>query len=691
MGLSVPAFAQDAPAAPAPAAATAAPANSATEKSDAEEIVVTGVQFRGQATPLKLSIDPSSNTALVTTLSTEDIGRQSLGVNIDIFRSIPGVQVGDFGQVGIAQGVSLRGWPGANDSSAVAFYLDGMQRNEPSGSAANGYLDIAPLIPETLGTLAVVKGPFDVRYGGNFALAGSAVATTVDYLPTSLSLSGGAFGNIRALGVIGHKTDNLSFYTAIQGLREDGYQRNANQKQLSTFSKLTFGLGDGRVSLSLATYNIKFGSPGYLSLARIQSGAISPRSDVDDTDGGKKNQYTFVTRYLQGDDAKGLEVTAFAEHEFRNRYATFTPYPQQFTSNNREHYGASIEPHWTFDVAGADALVLAGASVRRDDINFSRLPSVKGVEISTPDPLDIYGYQVADIEQTQYSGYLSLSVKPTEWLKLMGGGRYDRFDFKVKNQSYVATTNTFANQMVDTSTGRFSFKGGIAVRPLPSLTFIANIGQSLSSPDAGRDLLSNPNLKSGVLLTKEFGLSFNPWGGRFHLQGNYYWTKYSNEVTFVGQTAVNQGETHRRGYDIDSSVLAVRNDVLTLRLYANYSRIHGRLQNGDYIPNVADWVGSYGLHADFKPKAGNTDLIRLDLGQQWTGPQSYGPTFRSKTASRISARASYEMPDRHNLKFWTDAIVYPGGRFDEFGFDLGEIFVTSLPRFRWHIGASIEF
>src|SRR5258708_27940459 len=125
-----------------------------------QEIVVSGAQFRGKVTPMALSSDPKSDLASVTALSTEDILRQSLASNVDIFRSIPGVQVSDFGQVGLAQGITVRGWPGADDSSARACYLDGVQRNEPSGTGANGYLHARAFIPETFAGTPVVQGAF---------------------------------------------------------------------------------------------------------------------------------------------------------------------------------------------------------------------------------------------------------------------------------------------------------------------------------------------------------------------------------------------------------------------------------------------------------------------------------------------------------------------------------------------------
>lgn len=657
------------------------------------DIVVNGHQFRGVTTPLRLSVDPRSDTASVTALSGDDIGRQTLGTNIDVFRSIPGVQVGDFGQVGIAQGVSLRGWAGANDSNAVAFYQDGVQRNEGSSTGANGYLDINPLIPEVIDQLTVVKGPFDTRYGGPFALAGSAILTTRDTIDNRISLSAGSYGQVRSVLTLGGSSGETTYYTAIQGLRDDGYQRNSDQKQISSFSKITTPLGAGKLSFSVQTFNIKFGSPGYLDLADIKAGIISPRSDVSDTDGGKKNEYTGILSYKAGDDRQGVEATAFAIHEYRTRFGTFTPFPQSFTRNKRTDFGASVGSHWTTNLLGVETQVQAGASARYDDIEIGRVPSIDGVRIVTPDPLDIYGYQRSDIGFTQLAGYASVGIKPADWFKATAGLRYDWFDFDITDQAYAPATNSFVDSRVKSSTGRFSFKGGVSAQPLPELTLFANFGQSLAPPDAGRDLVGNPGLESAKLETKEVGAALNLLHGRLSIKGNYYTTTFSNEVIFVGQFPVNQGRTKRKGWDVETSAIAYKSSDLTARLYANYSDVDARDQGGNFVPNVARWVASYGAHVDWLTGT-DGNLIRFDIGQQWTGPQSLNnpEEVRTKSSSRISSKLSYDIPSFHDLKLWTSAILYPGSRFDEFGFTLfGRQYVSSLPRFRAQLGASIGF
>jgi outer membrane receptor protein involved in Fe transport len=679
---------------------TVAAAQQTSESSDAsaqplEEIIVSGHQFKGKVTPLALSSDPSNDIASVTVLSNEDIARQSLASNVDIFRSIPGVQVSDFGQIGLAQGITVRGWPGANDSSAVAFYLDGVQRNEPSGTGANGYLDVRPIIPEVLNGLTLVKGPFDTRYGGDFAQAGSAVATTVDFLPTSVSLSGGSYGHVRSLGTYGYKDGDLTFYTAVQGMHDDGYQRNSRDNQVITFSKLGLPAGPGHLSLSLQTYDLTYGSPGYLDLENLNHGVISPRSDVNNNDGGAKDEQTFIANYTQGDKESGIDVTAYADNERRHRFDTFTPYPSEGSKDKRVFYGASAESHLSsrlFDTIDTD--IIGGVSVRHDDINVLQLPAANGEIVYTPTLYDLYYYELGDIGQTQLSTYTNVAIKPAPWLKLTGGVRYDWFDYDVRNTTFNSTTLSPQPEHVTASTGTASPKGGIAIQPVPQVTIYVNYGQSILSPDAWRNIAIDRNTPISILTSEEAGVAFNLIDSRLHIQVNRYDTTFSNEVTFVGLTAVNDGRTKRTGDDLEISAIAVRNELMSARLYGNYSKVSAHLSDGSFVPNVAKWVASYGLHADFL-KTGSSHIVTLDAGQEWTGPQELDAspnTTASGVYSRVTGRFGYEIPELHDLTITASGIFYPGSRTDEFGFVLaGRTYVTSLPETRLLLSMSAKF
>lgn len=222
------------------------------------------------------------------------------------------------------------GGPTATDSAFLAYFQDGFQRNYPTHIGVNGFLDLNPLIPETVQNLTIVRGPFDVRYGGNFAQGGSIVVTTRDSMATSLQATAGSYGYGRILGVLGGKFGEASVYTAISGERTDGYRQRSDGKLLKSFTKLYMPLGGGDFRVALETYNTEFNQPGYIDAGLINDGTISKRSSVSDTDGGEVKTYTLTANYFKGDSDQGLEVNGAASHSKALRIATTIPFPQYY-------------------------------------------------------------------------------------------------------------------------------------------------------------------------------------------------------------------------------------------------------------------------------------------------------------------------------------------------------------------------
>ncbi|MFT4248469.1 MAG: TonB-dependent receptor [Pseudomonas sp.] len=642
---------------------------------------------------LRLSTEPSNDPASVSRVTARDIEGKVATSTADLLRGVAGVQVSDYGQPGEAKGITLRGWSNGYDGAYVAYSQDGYLRNLSSGISVNGYLDLNPLIPETINDFTVVRGPFDVRYGGNFAQAGAVIARTKDALPTGAKLEFGSYGYRRGVASYGHVGEDDSFYTIVDGSRQDGYRANADSRALKTFSKYTRGLGDGHFSAGLETYASEFGEPGYIALSKIRSGEISARSAVDASDGGKARSYALTSNYVRGDESGGLEANAYVGHSDLTRYATVTPYPQYYRNDDRWVFGAGVDSHWALDLFGADALLSADASARRTNGRMTKLPSVDGVEIAELNELDAYYYQRNHFQQTDLGSYLSLSVKPVDWLKLTAGIRYDRFLFDVTNLSYDATSVAFVRNAFTAQTGKLSQKLGVAIQPVESVTVFANYGQSPRSPSAVSDLPSNPNLSPATLESSEIGASFDSSGGAVHLQASGYRTNNTNEISIVGTEVVNLGRSKRDGWDVEGKFNLLRANSANADLVLNYSKVHARLADGSYVPYVAEWIGAYGLRSEWA-LAGGERSLRLDLNHEFVGPQQWSDdgSVSSDAYSRVQAKLTYADPARSGLKVWGGAVYYPGSLYSEFGFVLSdEIYVNTVPRLQLQAGVSFEF
>jgi outer membrane receptor protein involved in Fe transport len=85
----------------------------------------------------------------------------------------------------------IRGFD-ADHGTDIAIYADGVPVNMPSHGHGQGYADTHFLIPETISTVDVHKGPYSARFG-DFYTAGAMELQTIDHVdgPT-LWIAGGA-------------------------------------------------------------------------------------------------------------------------------------------------------------------------------------------------------------------------------------------------------------------------------------------------------------------------------------------------------------------------------------------------------------------------------------------------------------------------------------------------------------------
>ena len=103
--------------------------------------------------------------AATTTLDAPRISQLPVATYGDLFRSLPGFNVSNFGQGAIGYGLSLRGYTEAEHGRDIAYYIDGVPVNEVSSLHTPNYADLNILPPESVKSVEIVRGPFAVEYG----------------------------------------------------------------------------------------------------------------------------------------------------------------------------------------------------------------------------------------------------------------------------------------------------------------------------------------------------------------------------------------------------------------------------------------------------------------------------------------------------------------------------------------------
>lgn len=672
----------------------------------AEAVEVSG-QSHTAAQKLNLGKSVENDIATVYRLTQKDIQAQATSSSIDLFRNVPGVYVEDYGNGGIAQGFGMRGWSGNSNGNYVAAYIDGYQRNMYSGAQSNGYNDLNVLIPEIIGDINVIKGPFDTRYGGMLAVGGSVVIHTADFYRTGFSQRFGSFGESRSLLSYGYDGGRLKSYVVFEGGRDAGYRDNAAQDKVNLFSKTTYFITpEDKLSFSAQIYNANYGQPGYIPISVAR---VNPKAAMNMEDRGDKTQETFNFNFTHTHGNFQLDANLFVDNVYLYRSITRGYYPasvpraeQNASIDSRTTVGAGVDPYWKFKLPlGMQLDLRAGALVHVDMAKAWNYPALNNQAIPAPQAYfgSINYFNKADFTEINPSLYLDVGFKPVKWMKISAGFRYDSFIFSDNVLSWVKPNNLLRQYITDWA-GHISPKLGIAFYPATGLTLYGNMGEAVQAPNAVLQLNLNPSLKTSPMRSYEGGLAYDNTKLGFHFGADVYTTNASSEIGTSTTTGAleNIGSSLRVGEDFDARLFLIRNSHIELDVAANYSRVRARLTGNSwgYVQFVPDEQKDYQINVSAPVHfwGDPNERLAFNFAHQFIGETKLSTDGRQSSSpyQRIQGKLTYSNPTRHNLSLYLSAIAFPTDRFSEINYyAAGVRYVGVEPRFRIQGGANISF
>jgi outer membrane receptor protein involved in Fe transport len=646
----------------------------------------------GLAPAVKSALSPSvaALPANTTLIDAAQIARLPVQNAIDVLRPLAGIDVSNFGQGGVGNGIALRGFDGTEHARNIAFFIDGVPINEVSSIHIPNYVDLNPLIPETVRTISIVRGPFSVEEGDG-ALGGAVFIETKRADPfNTVSVSGGSFDTLRGLATFSQAGAGLQPFLAYEGYNSGGYRQNGDLGRFNAFNKVTIPLDLGSsLSLRVQTYATTFGEPGYIARDLVRAGLLSPRAAFNPTDGGSKTAQNVVANYVSGAPDDEVSAVLYASHDLFGRFSDFGG-GQGGQVEERETVGGRFRKVWTrdlFDILPAQVLV--GGDWRTDRIDVVTGPSV--ARSLTGRTLNL------GVLQTDLAAYAQVQIKPAPWLKLTGGARFDQFVFDVANRLDPTASPKASPNVV-------SPKGGAAATPFDWLELFANYGQGFRSPSATGELTSNPRLTPQTIESTE-------GGGRLildraSLTGTVFSTDIANEIfqTAPDLPVQNLGRSRRDGFEIEARYIAYRDGLDRIGIFASYSGVTARLLTGPravYVPNVPGYLAKVGAEFNLgsSPWLPLASRVTGTAYLTYTGAKPLSEDGRQRTSPfpRVSGRIAYVDPSG-----WTafgQATWYPGSRVSEIALNFGDvasatsadIYTSPVPRLTLLAGVSFGF
>ena len=625
--------------------------------------------------------DPTTLPGSTTRVTQDEIARQNVSSYGDLLRPVTGLNINSFGIGGLGYGFSLRGFVDTEHGRDIAVFVDGAPANVSSAVQANGYIDLNPLIPETIRSFDVIRGPVSALYG-NHALGGSIVFRTLDDLgPNRIDLSGSSWGTGRAVGLVGLRSEAFYGYTALEGYYTNGYRDNNKDKRMNSFTKVSVPTASGLASLRLQLYDDSYGEPGYLNRDAVERGAISAKATINPTDKGLNQQQNLVFNY-EGNGADYWSSTAYLFHKnlYRTRTTGGNSLPgagtlQRVGLDSRYSFGGSVQRTMAIEGLGMPVLLVAGAAIYGDVVDATRFNANLRGDRTTQN-------QDRDLDVYNPSVYAELQAKPITPLKVTIGGRYDKF----YNSIETGPSDALPNLDYSPKPGQFSPKGGASFTIVDGLEVYGNVSRGLKAPSAFDELIVNPRLAVSKIRGIEAGIAATGRDGAWRLGATVWRTDQSGEVQTDPVTGdlINFGKTRRQGFDLEARLRAMKDARGEATLFANYSRVSARIVGGgigeDFVTTVPEYTATIGVDASLLLQTGaTTHRIGAYVYDSFVGAKHLDAAGRidSRNYQRISAKLSYGNDLWKGVTPYLAATVYPTSRLDETTFFSGGVVVTA--------------
>jgi outer membrane receptor protein involved in Fe transport len=448
----------------------------------------------------------------------------------ELLEVVPGLIAAQHSGSGKANQYFLRGF-NLDHGTDFTTYIDDVPMNFRTHGHGQGYLDLNGLIPETVDRIDYRKGTYRADVG-DFSMAGSSFMTTVKDVQPFAAAEVGQYGwkRLAAGGSAKLGEGEFTFVGQVKGY--DGpWQLPEDLKHESGWAKYSLPTGIGNLELSLSGYHATWHPTEQIPERAIGTSVCANEfCALDPTAIGETLRYIGTARLLGDDWRATLYGQYYDWHMLSN--PTYDFQINQF--DRRSIVGGRYEHGFKF----GDRLSLsAGAEFRYDDIgNVGVEHTDQGQFVS---PVSRHA-----VKEGSISPYTEMTWTPIDKLRIIGGLRYDYYNFDVR----ALESGLDEGQKSDSTV---SPKIGFAYTLNSIVEFYGNWGRGFHSNDA-RGVVNNATPVEGLSqgTGKEFGARFE--FGDFRFTTTYWWLDLNSELEFVGDTnSVEPGPaTARRGYEL---------------------------------------------------------------------------------------------------------------------------------------------
>lgn len=533
------------------------------------------IYVRGQ------SLKSKNSTSKVDVITNDEIKNLVVEQPLRILEQLPGVNVIAYGQGGVADQFSMRGFGSGGHGGEAGVEIDGVSLNEAEGHS-DGYADLNILIPINLKKVTVYKGPSSALHG-RFAQGGTvSLETRKGGNYNDIRLSGGSYKTFDAQYAfgktikIGNKEEALKTNFAVQLFTTDGYIVNSDILKGNVSGRIAYQISPkSEIAVSVIGHRSEWNAPGYIPKEQYENKRFrnSPHP-TSENDGGNK---AFLSERIDfshkiSDNIKLLAFGYALQQDF-TRYAKFN-----YTLNPTEDRLKQRENHNTRNAFAFGGSLNGNTKLAEKDFDW-----ITGLEFYTEETerqrytathrkrLKQNQDRVFDVQS--FSVYAQGEWDLHKFFKPSVGLRFDIFGGKYENND--PGSKAFSHKI--RSLSHLSPKLGFRSNLVNFLDFRANVSNGFSLPNS--NMKYDTDLKPIELWQYEAGFSYNN-NKNFSFDITGFILNSSREILErpVGSGEfVNAGKTRRSGIEADTKISPI--EGLTFR--GSFTYTDTEIRKGD--------------------------------------------------------------------------------------------------------------
>ena len=527
-------------------------------------------------------------------LSQDDLKYRSRTQVSDILRQVPGLMVSQHAGGGKSDQYFIRGFD-ADHGTDIAIYADGVPVNLPSHGHGQGYSDTHFLIPETISTVDVHKGPYSARFG-DFYTAGAMELQTLDRVdgPTVWISGGAPLAGPRQLDqynrrVVGMASPEIRGDDADRSLiaaqiadTEGPFDNAQHFRQGNALVKWQGQVGRGELVLETNWYAASWNASGQVPESAVAQGLISRFGSLDPSEGGDTSRTSLALGYRVRDDQGGLWRASLYGLEYRLRlFSDFTLFARDPVHGDeieqddaRTVWGLDTAYERHFSLAGLDSYLTTGAQLRDDNVENALWHAEKRMRLpgcfdQGANPCNDTFDRIRDV-----AGYVEATIHVLPHVHVLPGLRFEQVGWDVDDMNPATRSDPTMTTGGSASRSIVLPKLSIEAEVTPKLDLFANAGSGFHSNDARSNVASHGDgaLARGLGAEAGFRTTLLPHA-RF--AADFWYLHLDSELVWSGDAGGTEasGPTRRYGVDLE----AAYTPMPWLRLDGNLSLARSQL------------------------------------------------------------------------------------------------------------------